>query len=165
MSVSTAPTSTEQEQIDRANASGLTPVVFIHGLFLLPSSWDRWAAVFEAAYNDSRRVTELFVRNALTVVNRELGAGFDQRRFVYEARWDPEHESMDIGLRAREAHTVSVQALDDEVAFEADEPLRVEISSKFRREHVEREVAQSRLRLESWWTDGAGDFAVALVSR
>jgi non-heme chloroperoxidase len=37
------------EQVDRANASGLTPVVFIHGLWLLPSSWDRWATVFEEA--------------------------------------------------------------------------------------------------------------------
>jgi non-heme chloroperoxidase len=36
-----------EEQIERANASGLIPVVFIHGLWLLPSSWDRWAAVFE----------------------------------------------------------------------------------------------------------------------
>jgi pimeloyl-ACP methyl ester carboxylesterase len=26
-----------------------SPVVFIHGLWLLPSSWDRWAAVFEEA--------------------------------------------------------------------------------------------------------------------
>jgi pimeloyl-ACP methyl ester carboxylesterase len=38
-----------EEEIDRANASGRTPVVFIHGLWLLPSSWDRWAAVFEEA--------------------------------------------------------------------------------------------------------------------
>ncbi|MGW0247178.1 alpha/beta hydrolase [Nocardia goodfellowii] len=37
------------EQIDRANASGRTPVVFVHGLWLLASSWDRWAALFEAA--------------------------------------------------------------------------------------------------------------------
>jgi len=37
------------DQIDRANATGLTPVVFVHGLWLLPSSWDRWAAVFEEA--------------------------------------------------------------------------------------------------------------------
>jgi pimeloyl-ACP methyl ester carboxylesterase len=37
------------DQIDRANAAGLTPVVFVHGLWLLPSSWDRWAAVFEEA--------------------------------------------------------------------------------------------------------------------
>jgi pimeloyl-ACP methyl ester carboxylesterase len=45
----TAVTEHEAEQIDRANASGCTPVVFIHGLWLLPSSWDRWATVFEEA--------------------------------------------------------------------------------------------------------------------
>jgi non-heme chloroperoxidase len=37
------------EQIDRANQSGRTPVVFIHGLWLLPSSWDRWVTSFEEA--------------------------------------------------------------------------------------------------------------------
>ncbi|WP_433295931.1 alpha/beta hydrolase [Actinoplanes sp. CA-030573] len=37
------------DDIDRVNATGLTPVVFIHGLWLLPSSWDRWAEVFQAA--------------------------------------------------------------------------------------------------------------------
>jgi non-heme chloroperoxidase len=36
-------------QIEAANATGKTPVVFIHGLWLLPNSWDRWAAVFEEA--------------------------------------------------------------------------------------------------------------------
>ena len=40
---------TTEEQVARANASGRTPVVFIHGLWLLPSSWDRWAMVFEEA--------------------------------------------------------------------------------------------------------------------
>jgi pimeloyl-ACP methyl ester carboxylesterase len=41
---------TEQEaaEVRRANASGLIPVMFVHGLWLLPSSWDRWAEVFEA---------------------------------------------------------------------------------------------------------------------
>ena len=39
----------ETEQIEAANASGKTPVVFIHGLWLLPSSWDNWAGVFEEA--------------------------------------------------------------------------------------------------------------------
>ncbi|HEY0472339.1 MAG TPA: alpha/beta hydrolase [Kribbella sp.] len=42
---------TAEEEIERANASGKTPVVFIHGLWLLPSSWDRWAVAFaEAGY-------------------------------------------------------------------------------------------------------------------
>src|SRR6266851_4119976 len=40
---------TTAEQIEHANSTGLTPVVFIHGLWLLPTSWDRWAAVFETA--------------------------------------------------------------------------------------------------------------------
>jgi non-heme chloroperoxidase len=39
----------DEQQIADANASGLTPAVFIHGLWLLPSSWDRWAEVFAAA--------------------------------------------------------------------------------------------------------------------
>ena len=39
----------ESAQIDRANASGKTPVMFIHGLWLLPSSWDNWAKLFEEA--------------------------------------------------------------------------------------------------------------------
>jgi non-heme chloroperoxidase len=39
----------EAGEVERANASGLTPVVFVHGLWLLPSSWERWAEVFEAA--------------------------------------------------------------------------------------------------------------------
>ena len=37
------------EQIDRANSTDRTPVVFVHGLWLLPSSWDRWAALFDEA--------------------------------------------------------------------------------------------------------------------
>jgi pimeloyl-ACP methyl ester carboxylesterase len=37
------------DQVERANTTGLTPVVFIHGLWLLPHSWDRWATVFEQA--------------------------------------------------------------------------------------------------------------------
>ncbi len=42
-------TVSEDEQVERANESGLQPVVFIHGLWLLPSSWDRWAGAFEGA--------------------------------------------------------------------------------------------------------------------
>ena len=44
-----AITGHEAAQINRANATNATPVVFVHGLWLLPSSWDRWVALFEAA--------------------------------------------------------------------------------------------------------------------
>jgi non-heme chloroperoxidase len=49
--VSSEPAATiaeyEAEQVRRANATGRQPVVFVHGLWLLPSSWDRWATLFE----------------------------------------------------------------------------------------------------------------------
>src|SRR5947199_5792795 len=44
-----AVTEREARRVDEANAAGRTPVVFITGLCLLPSSWDRWAKVFEGA--------------------------------------------------------------------------------------------------------------------
>jgi non-heme chloroperoxidase len=39
----------EQREVEAANASGNTPVVFIHGLWLLPSSWAAWAEFFTQA--------------------------------------------------------------------------------------------------------------------
>jgi pimeloyl-ACP methyl ester carboxylesterase len=39
----------EAKDVERANATGLQPVVFVHGLWLLPSSWDRWMKLFEDA--------------------------------------------------------------------------------------------------------------------
>ena len=39
----------ERTEIERANKTGLQPVVFVHGLWLLPSSWDRWGKAFEEA--------------------------------------------------------------------------------------------------------------------
>src|SRR5437868_2828269 len=42
-------TARESGQVDAANSSGRTPVVFIHGLWLLASNWDRWTTLFEQA--------------------------------------------------------------------------------------------------------------------
>jgi len=39
----------EQQDVDKVNATGRIPAVFVHGLWLLPSSWDRWAEGFDAA--------------------------------------------------------------------------------------------------------------------
>ena len=51
----TTPTATltdaerDSAQIERANDTGRQPVMFVHGLWLLPSSWDRWGTLFEEA--------------------------------------------------------------------------------------------------------------------
>src|SRR3954464_16092871 len=49
MAAATTITEHEAQQVALANSAGKTPVVFVHGLWLLPSSWDRWAALFEEA--------------------------------------------------------------------------------------------------------------------
>src|SRR5258708_39867051 len=43
----TALTTHEQQQVERANESGRPPVVFVHGLWLLASSWDPWRELFD----------------------------------------------------------------------------------------------------------------------
>src|SRR3954452_5318121 len=43
----TEMTKRETDQVEKANASGRTPVVLIHGLWLLPSSWNNWVEFFE----------------------------------------------------------------------------------------------------------------------
>lgn len=133
---------------------------FVVGLDLVKD-----VARLEAAYNDDSGTTETFVRNALSAVNADLGATFDQTRFAYEARWDERNEWMEIGLRAKQAHEVSIPGLELDVTFEEGEFLRVEISAKFRREAFAEEVDRAGLRLESWWTDAADDYAVALAFR
>ncbi len=44
-----ALTDREREQVEKANAGGRTAIVLIHGLWLLPSSWDNWVGACEEA--------------------------------------------------------------------------------------------------------------------
>jgi L-histidine N-alpha-methyltransferase len=114
------------------------------------------------AYDDAAGVTGRFNLNVLAVVNRELGADFDLSAFSHVALWNTEEQWIEMRLRSARAQTVHVKALDLDVSFAAGETMRTEISAKFTRARVEREFAAAGLRLASWWTDPAGDFAVSL---
>jgi L-histidine N-alpha-methyltransferase len=123
------------------------------------------AARLEAAYNDALGVTAAFNLNVLSVLNRELGAGFDPERFAHVARYDAENEWIEMRLRSLEDQTVPVVDLGIEAVFARDEEMRTEISTKFRREGVERELAAAGLELRHFWTDAAGDFGLFLAFR
>ncbi len=140
-------------------AAGLGP----GDAFLLGTDLVKDPARLEAAYDDRAGVTAAFNRNLLSVLNRELEADFDPGRFEHVARWDPEHEWIEMRLRAEAAHGVRVRALDLEIDFGAGEEMRTEISAKFRRRGVEAELAAAGLRLARWWTDPADDFALSLA--
>ena len=74
-------TERETQQVEQANAGGRTPVVFIHGLWLLPSSWDGWAALFEEAgyapvtpiWPDDPETVEQARANPDVLANKTLG--------------------------------------------------------------------------------------------
>jgi L-histidine N-alpha-methyltransferase len=119
-------------------------------------------ATLVAAYDDSAGVTAEFNRNVLRVLNRQLGADFDPDNFAHVALWDAEHEWIEMRLRSLNAQLVKVTALDLVVDFAAGEELRTEISAKFRREGVQRELAGAGFELQHWWTDLADRFALSL---
>jgi L-histidine N-alpha-methyltransferase len=139
-------------------AAGLGP----DDAFLLGTDLVKDPARLVAAYDDAAGVTAEFNRNVLLVLNRELGADFEPDRFAHVARYDSEHEWIEMRLRSIEAQEVKVPALDLIVEFDEGEEMRTEVSAKFRRAGVERELAAVGLRLVEWWTDPAGDFALSL---
>jgi pimeloyl-ACP methyl ester carboxylesterase len=95
-----AITEYEAAEVAKANASGNTPVVFIHGLWLLPSSWNRWAEVFEEAgyapltptwpddprtVEEARANPEVFAKKTLGMIadhTEEVIAGLDRKPAV-----------------------------------------------------------------------------------
>lgn len=112
------------------------------------------------AYDDAAGTTAEFNRNVLHVLRRELGADVDPEAFDHVAVWDADNEWIEMRLRSVRDQVVRV--LDLEVRFARGEELRTEVSAKFRRDRVETELGQAGLRLQRWWTDPAGDYAVSL---
>ncbi|MBP2337084.1 L-histidine N-alpha-methyltransferase [Saccharothrix coeruleofusca] len=120
-------------------------------------------ATLVRAYDDAAGVTARFNRNVLRVLNRELAADFDPDAFSHVALWNAEQEWIEMRLRAERPVRVRVAALDLEVGFERGEELRTEVSAKFRREGVERELAAAGFEPVRWWTDPGARFALTLA--
>lgn len=131
--------------------------------FLLGVDLVKDRAVIEAAYNDASGVTEQFVRNALTAVNRDLGAEFDQDLFAFEPYWDASREWMDIGFRSLARQSIPIRGLDVHVDLADGEWLRIEISAKFQLAGVRRELAAANLVVRHTWTDPHERFAIVLA--
>jgi L-histidine N-alpha-methyltransferase len=120
-------------------------------------------AIMVPAYDDAAGVTAEFNRNVLHVLNRELGADFDVAAFDHVALWDAAHEWIEMRLRARRAMTVQVPALRMRVQFGAGEQMRTEVSGKFRREGLGKELRVAGFADQMWWTDPDDRFALVLA--
>lgn len=117
------------------------------------------------AYDDPQGVTAEFNRNVLRVLARELDAKVDPEGWDHVARWDPDHEWIEMRLRARGDQQVAIGALAVDRTFPDGTEIRTEVSAKFRRPTVEAELAAAGLRPAEWWTDAAGDVALTLATK
>jgi L-histidine N-alpha-methyltransferase len=132
--------------------------------FLLGVDLVKDRATLEAAYDDAAGVTAEFNRNLLCVLNRELGADFPVDAFEHVAFYDEGKARVEMHLRAGRALEVAFPSLGLEVPFAAGELLHTEISCKFTRPQVERELDAAGLRLDAWHEDAEHRFALALAS-
>ncbi len=122
-------------------------------------------AVLEAAYNDSAGVTAEFNRNVLRVINAGLDADFDPDGFQHVAFFDEANSWIEMRLRANGAQYVRIDGADLEVRFADGEEIRTEISAKFTREAVERELEAAGLCLVDFYTDDNALFGLAFAAR
>ncbi|MCX2184529.1 L-histidine N(alpha)-methyltransferase [Streptomyces sp. SKN60] len=150
----------ERREFLRAVRAALVP----GDALLLGTDLVKDEATLVAAYDDAAGVTAAFNKNVLAVVNRELGADADPADFDHVALWDPEHEWIEMRLRARHALAVKIRELDLVVPFEAGEELRTEVSAKFRQDGVRAELTAAGFTPSRWWTDEQGRFALSLAT-
>lgn len=120
-------------------------------------------ARLQAAYDDAQGVTALFNRNALSVLNRELDGDLPLDAFRHRAIYNADFERVEMWLVAERPVQARMQLLELDVAFEAGEAMRTELSCKFRRARLEETLRQAGLTLETWCTDPAEDFALASI--
>lgn len=114
------------------------------------------------AYDDESGVTAAFNKNVLAVINRALGASFDLDKFEHVALWDPVNEWIEMRLRSIVKQRVTVRDVGLTVEFAKGEEMRTEISAKFRREGICRELVSAGFDLLAWFPDAAADYALIL---
>lgn len=112
-----------------------------------------------AAYDDPVGVTAAFNLNLLARINRELGGDFDVREFVHRAIFNDREGRMEMYLVSRRATTVTIKALDLEVAFDEDEVIHTENSYKFKKEELEDLALRAGFKVRSVWLDSGARFS------
>ena len=116
-----------------------------------------------AAYAHPDELARGLISNLLPIMNRELGADFDAAQFAVESIWNPAEERLEMNVRSLVDQVVTIPAIDLAVEFRVGQTLGTEISTKFRREGIQAELAAAGLTLAAWWPDGDDRYAVCLA--
>jgi dimethylhistidine N-methyltransferase len=115
----------------------------------------------ERAYDDSEGLTAAFNRNALTHVNRVIGADFQEQHWQHVAVWNPAHRRVEMYLESMKDQWVQWHAGSRH--FKRRERILTEFSHKHSAQSLGHLLAQAGMRLHRMWTDSQHKFAVVLA--
>ncbi len=108
-------------------------------------------ATLEAAYDDSRGVTALFMFNLLQRINRELDGDFQPERFRYYVFFNDKLARIEMYLVSLETQRVRIGEV--EIQLREGERIHIEYSHKYSLESFGELSAAADLRVERVWTD------------
>ena len=121
------------------------------GPLLLGLDHPKPAAELEAAYDDAAGISAAFATNLLCRLNRDLKADFRPERFRYRARWQADHNRVEMALVSQQAQTITIAGRT--WPFEAGEALVTEYSLKYSPAMAAELAAAAGWRLTQRWHD------------
>jgi iron(II)-dependent oxidoreductase len=133
--------------------------------FLLGIDLVKEASVLEAAYDDAAGVTAEFTRNLFHRMNRELGTKLQVDEIEHIARWNDQHEQIEISARFPQATEIRLPSIGQEFSIEAGECIRTEISRKFHIEAMLQRLEDHGLSRVEVFTDPQEQFALLLTKK
>ncbi len=120
-------------------------------------------ATLEAAYNDSRGLTERFNKNLLRRVNKEMGGHFDLSCFRHHAPYDEVEQRIEMRLISSVNQHVQVDQLERSYDFAKGEFIHTEWSHKYTLESFAKLCEPAGLEIDSSWTDDKGWFSMMML--
>jgi len=115
------------------------------------------------AYDDPAGVTAAFNLNLLARINRELGGNFVLRNFEHHVRYQTTDRRIEMHLRSKRTHTVSIRAAEFTCALKEGETIWTEACHKFRVEEIPGLARRTGFRCEAQWIDPEWTFAENLL--
>lgn len=133
--------------------------------FLLGVDLLKERELLEAAYNDAAGISDEFTRNLFARMNRELGSEIDLSGIEHVARFNGDHEQIEIHARFKEAQKIDLPMMRRTFRIEAGEKILTEISRKFNLETLVPSLEMLGLRPKKIFTDERKWFALLLLEK
>ena len=132
-------------------------------LLLLGTDLDKSTARLIEAYDDPTGVTAAFNLNLLGRINRELGGNFQLDQFKHLAKVNPETRSVELHLSSSQRQSVTIEAAEMSVEFDAGELIWTENSHKYLLSEVRDLAAATGFTCGAQWVDREWPFAENLL--